>query len=189
MRLRPKNTNKNVVVINEHMPQDVDFDKYGSEYFEKTINTVAEHPDWSLSDPEESVAEISKEASDFHGNEELMFDHEDTEGYLRLQVPNTYSPVTAVGGTLSQPLDGTQRTDPYEGSFGETVQEAYQSVVDEHENEYLTMDSDPVSVLSVSVPLDYDQGTFREALTVASDVSQEIQNLNDEVMAVLEERI
>jgi len=89
-------------------------------------------------------------------------------------------------GSLAQPLDGTQRDEPYEDSFGEDLMEAYQSIVDGVDAEYLDPEADPVRILGLGVPLDYEEEELEKSLDVASEVSREVQGLNDSVMDVIE---
>jgi hypothetical protein len=163
------------------------FDDYGAEHFEEVLNQIDGHPDWEYSENNMlSMDEVAEQASEFSSESEFEFDHVDTEGSFRLHAPNLSEPVSAVMGSLAQPLDGTQRTDPYEGSFGEDLMEAYQSIVDEVDSEYLSNDADPVNLLGLGVPLDYDEEKLDESLDVASEVSREVQELNDGVMQVIE---
>jgi len=164
----------------------VDFDDYGSEYFEEVLNQIEEHPDWQYSEDNRPMKEVAEKASNFESEAEFNFNHKDTDGILRLHAPNLSEPVSAVMGTLSQPLDGTQRDDPYEGSFGEELMKAYQSIADDVEAEYLTLDADPVTILGIGIPLDYEEDVLDDSLNVASEASREVQELNDEVIRIIE---
>jgi len=167
----------------------VDFDDYGSEYFEEVLNQIDEHHDWQYSEDNRfSIEEVAEQASEFDSEAEFYVDHVDTDGTFRLHAPNLSEPIAAVMGSLAQPLDGTQRTDPYEDSFGEKLMEAYQSIVDEVESDYLNPESDPVHILGLCVPMSYQEERLDGALDVASEASIEVQDLNDEVMNAIESR-
>jgi len=169
-------------------PDDVDPDDYGQEYFRNLINEIDSHPDWEFR-PEENkpVEELVEEGSNF-GWEEMYIDNTETDATLRFTIPHAYDPVLAAAGSLSQPLDGTQRKEPYEGSFGVKIKEAYESIVEDHDAEYLSTDNpDPLFQAGISIPLDYDEDTLHDSLSAAGDLSRDIQEVNDEVVAVLEE--
>jgi hypothetical protein len=169
-------------------PEDVDPEDYGQEYFSDLVSQFEDHPDWRFSHQRNILTrrDITQEASEFQ-QQELFIDHEETDGRLNLTVPHAYEPVLAAIGSVEQPLDGTQRQDPYEDSFGEEIQETYQSVVEGHDAEYMSTDeTDPLHILQMRIPLDYDEDTLNETLTAASDVSKDIQQVNDEVTEVLE---
>lgn len=164
-----------------------DFDDYGSEYFEEVLTQIDEHPAWEYSaDNRLSMEEVAEKASNFESEAEFNVRHVDTEGVLRLHAPNLSEPVSAAAGLLAQPLDGTQRDDPYEGSFGEDLMEAYQSIVDGLEAEYLTLDADPVTILGIGIPLDYEEEELNKSLNAASEASIEVQELNDDAIEVIE---
>lgn len=164
-----------------------DFDDYSSEYFEEVLTRIDEHPDWEYSaDNMLSMEEVAEKASGFESEAEFNVNHVDTEGVFRLHAPNLSEPVSAVAGSLAQPLDGTQRDDPYEGSFGEDLMEAYQSIVNKVDAEYLTLDADPVTILGIGVPLDYEEDALDDSLNVASEASREVQELNGGVIEVIE---
>jgi len=172
------------------MTNDFDTADFDQVYFQDLITSFDEHPDWKYSDRnDQSVGEAAEKASEFSSTNEVFIDHAETDGSFYLLVPNAGDPAMAAQGSLKQPLDGTQKRDPYPGSFGEKVMRSYQSIVDEHEAEYLLMDADPVAVLSVNVPLNYNGEGLENSLDAASEVSHEIQEVNDEVNAILEDRI
>jgi hypothetical protein len=167
----------------------VNFDNYGPEYFEEVLNQIDDHPDWQYSPGNRfSIEEVAERAAEFDSEAEFYVNHVDTDGTFRLHAPNLSDPVSAVMGSLAQPLDGTQRTDPYEDSFGEKLMEAYQSIVDEVEADYLNPESDPLHILGLHVPMSYQEEKLAEALDAASEASIEVQDLNDEVMNTIESR-
>ncbi|MXR52382.1 hypothetical protein GRX03_12305 [Halovenus sp. WSH3] len=168
-------------------PEDVNPDDYGRTHFRNLLDQFEDHPDWHFSDITDAKDEIVESAADFNHNE-VYIDHNETDATLRLTVPHSYEPVLSASGSMQQPLDGTQRQDPYEDSFGEEIQETYQSIVADHDAEYLSKNqTDPLHIIQLEVPLDYDEDTLEESLYVATDISQEIQQVNDDVLSVLEE--
>ena len=164
-----------------------DFDDYGSEHFEEVLNQIDGHPGWEYSEDNMfSKDEAAEQASEFRSETEFTVNHVDTDGTFKLHAPNLSEPVSTVTGSLAQPLDGTQRTDPYEDSFGEDLMEAYQSIVDEVDAEYLNNDANPVHILGLHVPLDYEEEELDEALNAASEASSKVQELNNDVMDVID---
>ncbi|WP_181687406.1 hypothetical protein [Halorhabdus salina] len=169
-------------------PEDFDPDDYSQEYFHDLIQQFDGHSDWVFSSNNVSTqGNIAQEASEFR-QMEAEFDHVETDATLYLTVPHAFEPVKAATGSIEQPLDGNQETDPYEDSFGEEIQEAYESVVDGYEADYLdTEEVNPRRIMGVSVPLDWDGDVLEESLDVASEASRETQQLNDDVVNVLRE--
>jgi hypothetical protein len=170
------------------MTKEFDTDDFGQTYFENLINKVGGHTDWSYSDRNNrSVTEAAEAASGFSSSNEVLVDHAETDGELYLMMPDFGSPVMAARGVLKQPLDGTQRQEPYPNSFGVKIMEAYRSAVEGRDAEYLDIDPNPINILSVGVSFDYDDDTLESSLDEASEISADIQEVNDEVIKVLDQ--
>lgn len=164
-----------------------EFDEFGVREFEDLIAEVDNHSDWMYASENPEVREVAEDAADPNTTTEFYVDHRDTEGTMRFAAPpmDLSTPVT---GTLTQPVDGTQKQDPLPDTFGEELMEAYQSIAEDNTAEYIEADASPLDILTVNPPFDYEDDALYSSLTAASEASQTVQQLNDEIYEAVERR-
>ena len=172
------------------MKDDFEPERYDEQYFKNLLENIEEHPQWEYSNQNNHPRDQRIDtAAYFDATKEVFIDNKSTDGTLHLMMPHRHEPVAAATGTLDQPLDGTQKEDPYKNSFGEKILKAYESTVEGHSAEYLKTEPDTISIASITIPLEYNEDTLQETLEIADQVSRDIQDLNDDVESVLENQI
>lgn len=169
-------------------PEDRTMNANDKKYFRELLRNLTKHPSWMYSETNTRMPEyvITKAVSGSTSNE-FFIDNLTTDGRFHFVMPSLDDPDLVVQGGLKQPLDGLQQVDPYPGSFGERIMRAYQSIADEYQAEYLTIDPSPVTLLTFELPFDYEDAEIAASLDTAHSISQEVQTINDAVYGILKE--
>ncbi len=166
-------------------------DSPGEDHFETLLRKIDEDTDWSYSDTNPySVAESAGRLADETGPG-VLYDSEETEGQLRLR--NNHGENASLGGDLIQSLASVSM-DPEEDTFPHKVGEAYNSIAQEFVEDDLYIEesrpeANPIDVLRVNVPVDYEEAVLTESLSKAGEASKEVQEMLDEIDAVVEHRL
>ncbi|MFB6158856.1 MAG: hypothetical protein ABEJ95_04335 [Candidatus Nanohalobium sp.] len=162
-----------------------EFDEFGAREFEDLIAEVDDHSDWKYRSGNPEITEVAEDAAVADTTTEFFIDHKDTDGTLHFTAP-PFDLSTPAAGSLIQPVDGAQKEEPYPNSFGEELMNAYQSIAEDNTAEYLEAEATPIRILEVRPPFDYDEDTLDSSLTAASEASQSVQQLNDEIYEAVE---
>lgn len=162
-----------------------DFGDLDEQYFADLINQFAEHPEWRFSGDTDEAVERVIEAAEEGRSVEHWFNHVETEGNLRVEIPTQRETSGVAYGELSQSLYPWPEPSTEEPFLNQIV-EAYTSIAERANADYVTADSTPFTVLTVDVPADYDPEILESAITSISDASREVQNLHDDLTGVLE---
>ena len=149
---------------------------------------IRDHPDWKLNRCSESFEDrITRSVGAMRSGRavEYWFEHIETSGVLRIEIPAVESSATAARGVLSQALDNRQKSNSETDPFLEQLISAHTRISEDHETKYLEPMSDAASILGVGIPFEYCGDEVDMALTGMSETSIQIQQLHDEVLAVL----
>ena len=160
--------------------------------FEKVLNRISDHPRWKYSESNTySVDELAARLETGSGPG-ANYETEKTDG--RLQVRTVGDPDTLLGGSLVQSLASFPMDPDETDNFPHRLGQAYSNIAAEylHESPYLNESSpeaNPVDVLRIEIPGEYDMEELDSALNLAEDASQEVQELLDEIDGSVEDRL
>jgi hypothetical protein len=105
---------------------------------------------------------------------EGRFQHSATSGKLYFLMPDLGEPPGSIRCLLEQPFD----TDIPAGSmFLNVLNTAFGRLISDYNQPYISAVSDPNTVLSVSVPVEYSEKRVGVAGEVAADISEEVADL------------
>lgn len=109
---------------------------------------------------------------------EGRFKHSRTSGVLYFLMPDLAEPPGSIRCLLEQPFD----SDISPGSaFLNEVGAATGDLVPAHSNPYISVVSDPHTVLKISVPAEYSLTQVSDAAEAAADVSEDVADLYKEI--------
>lgn len=161
----------------------------GDGFYRGLFREIDEHEDWDYS--QSNSYTIEELASRFEADigPEAVYESASTEGQVLFSLGRDF----AVTGRLAQPLADLSM-DPGEDTFAAEVGEAYNGIASRHvrDSQYLRQsipERNPLDVLVMDVPRDYDSGELEMALEAAGTASREIQDLHDDIEHILSERI
>lgn len=171
------------------MTESFDFDAYDKDYFQNLVSHIASNPEWEYSEDSSRIDKIASQASEFQTEEHFYLEHHETDGEIRLHTAHLSEPLSAAAGTLYQPLDHELARPEIEGELTELLSKANQSIAEDHSTEYLSTKHNPAHVAAITIPFDYDQDGIDDTLEAASQISYEVQDMNEEIEEAIKSRI
>jgi len=159
------------------------------ESYASLLTSISEHENWEYSDSNSySIEELAVRSADDIGPE-AIYDSAETDGQVIIGPGNQSNLI----GALIQPLADLDMN-PENDRFAARVAEAYESISASHieDSEYLTQSSlerNPSDVMSLNIPADPDVEELDNALDAASEASQEVQELHNEINQALTSKI
>jgi hypothetical protein len=109
---------------------------------------------------------------------EGRFKHSRTSGVLYFLMPDLAEPPGSIRCLLEQPFDSDISLD---STFLNEIGAATGDLVPAQSNPYISVVSDPHTVLKISVPAKYSPTQVSDAAEVAADVSEDVADLYKEI--------
>jgi hypothetical protein len=160
-----------------------------SEYFAEVLRDTERESDWEYADSNSyGIDELSSRMAENIGPG-AVYELNDSSGLLKLM--NGPSQETVLSGEVVQTLDSFSM-DPEEGSFAHKLGEAYDTIASNADAAYVTEsnpEANPVDVLRIEIPREYDRQELVQSLDQAAEASRSVQDMLDEIDRVVESRL
>lgn len=176
------------------MSEEFNFDAYDPKFFEELYTQIDDHPDWQhnypVSDQEQELGEVAEDAAEFRSQQEIFYEHVDTDGQLHLMSPKIGSNPQALSGTLKQNIGLSASTSGFNDSFEDKLLQTQTAIAEEtRDTDYVEINdsNDHYEIQHITVPFDYDPELVDDALDVLSETSQKTQELHNDIHSVLDQ--
>lgn len=160
-------------------PEDLDED-----YFDNLLSQIEDHPSWEIDEGPFTRQESIDQALE-GGEGEVSYNHTETDGTLNVVIPDRGTPSGAMEAVLRQPL--ISELEQEEREFAGELRNAYQSIVEQNQTEYIEPSDDGSVILGVNVPLEYSDTELRDTVEAVSQISTEVDTLHRELTSVTQQ--
>jgi hypothetical protein len=168
-------------------------DDLDTDYFQTLTEQITGRDDWSFTENQRRSVDQAVEDAANGDTAEIEFLHNETGSTLVSEIPGP-GLESAFNGILRQsiiPEPAANRT-PKKDSFHFKLEEAYNSIAENHSTEYLSPilgrpDQPNYTLLKFTVPWDYDNSALDTALDELTEASREAYQLNSDIQQPVQE--